>query len=323
MQDKEKAMKKVGWPFRSLLFVPAHREGWVAKACAVDPDALVLDLEDSVPPAEKAAARPKARASIAYLRTVGVGALVRINPLEEGGVEDVMAIVSEGLHGVCLPKLRDVGQIRRLADLLSYAEGRAGVEHGSVAIVAIPETAEGLCDIRALAAASERVKSFMSAIIDRVDENAVFTGDTALAAGFIPTHEGYEQLYLVSKMCMEARAGGAPYPVATIIGTDISDLDAARKVARRIKAIGFTGGVAIHPSHVAVINELFRPNKGEIEFSVGVLNAMRAGEAEGLHAVRYRGMMIDAANLAIAERTLDEARKYGMPIPDSAPAGKQ
>ena len=94
----------------------------------------------------------------------------------------------------------------------------------------------------------------------------------------------------------------------------------ARKVAKRIKAIGFTGCVAIHPSHVAVANELFRPNKGEIEFSAGVLNAMRAGEAEGIHAVRYRGMMIDAANLAIAQRTLEEARNYGMPIPELVPA---
>ena len=66
-------------------------------------------------------------------------------------------------------------------------------------------------NIRLLAGASPRVKSVMSAIIDRVSDDVVFTGDTAVAAGFIPTKEGLEQVYLTSKMCMESRAGGAPY----------------------------------------------------------------------------------------------------------------
>jgi len=305
-----------GWPFRSLLFVPGHKLDWIMKAPKYGPEGLVIDLEDAVPPAEKEAARPSTKKGITFLQSIGLGAFVRINPLSMGGVDDVLAITTPGLTCVVLPKVRDAGQIIELADLLSYAEGKAGVEHGSVGIMAVPETAEGLCDVRLLAGASKRVKSVMTAIIDRISDDVVFTGDTALAAGFVPTKEGLEQIYLTSKLCLESRAGGAPYPMATLIGTDLADPEAARRVALRMKSTGFAGCIAIHPSHVEIANEVFRPSAKEVEFQAGVLEAMRKAEQAGLFAVRYKGMMIDQANVAIAKRTIDEARRCGMSIPE-------
>ncbi|RYG08518.1 MAG: hypothetical protein EON92_16435, partial [Burkholderiales bacterium] len=230
--------------------------------------------------------------------------------------DDVLGIMTSGLTAVCLPKLESASEVRALADVLSYAEGRAGVPHGTTDIVAIPETAAGLCDVRLLASASPRVKSVMSGLIDRVSADVVFQGDTALAAGFIPTREGLEQVYLTSRVCMESRAGGAPFPVAAVIGTDLADPNAARRVALRIKSTGFTGCVCIHPSHVAVANELFGPSPQEIEFHAGVLQAMKDGEANGQWAVNYRGIMIDQANIANAEKLLAQARRYGMPVPE-------
>ena len=303
------------WPFRSLLFTPGHKPDWIRKAVRYDPDAVILDLEDAVPPDLKAAARATVKEGITFLKSVGTGAFVRINPFDKGGADDVVGIMTPGLSAVCLPKLRDQGQIRELSEILAYAEGKAGMPRGTVDIVAIPETAEGLCDIRLLASASPRVKSIMSAIIDRVSDDVVFTGDTAVAAGFIPTKEGLEQVYLTSKMCMESRAGGAMYPLATIIGTKIGDDEATRKIAGRIKATGFTGCVCIHPSHVVTANEFFRPSAKEVEFAAGVLNAMKDAQANGLWAVNFRGIMIDQANVEIAQRTIEEARRYGMAIP--------
>jgi citrate lyase subunit beta/citryl-CoA lyase len=303
------------WPFRSLLFVPGHKPDWIRKATRYDPDALIMDLEDAVPPAEKVGARSTTKDGITFCQSVGLGAFVRLNPFEEGGEADVLGIMTPGLTAVCLPKLANVEQIRELADVLSYAEGKAGMERGSVAIVGIPETPEGLTDIRLLAQASKRVKGFLNAIIDRISDDVVFTGDTVRAAGFIPTKEGLEQMYMVSKMCMDSRAGGAPYPMATIIGTDINDAEAARKIAKRIKATGFVGCAAIHPNHVAIANEIFRPNANDIKFAVGVINAMKDAEANGLYAVRYKGMMIDQANVRVAELVLAEAKRRGTPIP--------
>lgn len=304
------------WPFRSLLFTPGHKPDWIRKATRYDPDAVILDLEDAVPPDLKASARPTVKDGITYLKSVGIGAFVRINPFDKGGADDVVEIMTPGLSAVCLPKLANQAQIRELSEILSYAEGKAGMPRGTVDIVAIPETAEGLCDIRLLASASPRVKSIMSAIIDRVSDDVVFTGDTAVAAGFIPTKEGLEQVYLTSKMCMESRAGGAMYPMATIIGTKIGDDVATRKIAARIKATGFTGCVCIHPSHVAIANEYFRPSVSEVEFAASVLNAMKDAQAKGLWAVNFRGIMIDQANVEIAQRTLAEARRHNMAIPE-------
>jgi citrate lyase subunit beta/citryl-CoA lyase len=305
--------RSLSWPYRSLLFTPGHRLEWIRKTPKYDPDAVILDLEDAVPPAEKVAARATVKEGIAFLRSTGIAAFVRINASTVA--DDVIGIMAPGLTAVCLPKVAKADQVRELADALSYAEGKAGVAHGAVDIVAIPETAEGLCDIRLLAEASRRVKSVMGALIDRVSDDVVFQGDTALAAGFIPTKEGLEQLYLTSRICMESRAGGAPYPLATVIGTDLGDPEAARRIAKRIKAIGFTGCVCIHPSHVAIANELFRPSSAEVAFYAGLLQAMKDGERKGLWAVTYKGIMIDQANVAIAEQVLAEARRYGMAVP--------
>lgn len=308
--------KPPDWPYRSLLFTPGHRLEWIRKAPRYRPDAVILDLEDAVPPHEKAAARDTTREGIGLLAAAGIAPFVRINT--DTLADDVLGVVAQGLKAICIPKLDNVQQVRALADALSYAEGRAGLAHGSVDIVAIPETAAGLCDVRQLAAASPRVKSVMAAINDRPGEDVVFQGDTALAAGFLPTREGLEQVYLTSKVCLESRAGGAPYPVGAVIGTDLADPEAARRIALRLKATGFTGGVCIHPSHVAIANEVFGPSPQEVAFHAGVLQAMREAEAKGLWAVNYRGIMIDRANVAIAERVLALARRHGMEIPGAA-----
>ena len=302
------------WPYRSLLFTPGHRLDWIRKTPRYAPDAVILDLEDAVPPHEKVAARGVTREGIGVLRAAGIAPFVRVNL--ETMAEDVAGIMAKGLKGVCLPKLDNARQVRQLADVLSYAEGQSGLPHGSVDIVAIPETAAGLCDVRQLAAASPRVKSVMNGMNDRPSEAVVFQGDTALAAGFIPTQEGLEQVYMHAKICLESRAGGAPWPVGAVIGTDLGNPEAARRIALRLKAFGFTGCVCIHPSHVAIANEVFGPSVEEVAFHAGVLGALKAAEAAGQWAVNYRGIMIDRANVAVAERVLTLARRYGIETPE-------
>lgn len=296
-----------------MLFTPGHKLDWIKKTPRYDPDAIVIDLEDAVPPAEKVAARAITKEGIGFLKSVGIGAFVRLN--QETIFDDVVGIMTPGLTGVCRSKLANAAEIRELADCLTYAEGKAGMPRGSVDIVAIPEMAEGMSDIRSLCKASPRVKSVMTAIIDRMSDDVVFQGDTALAHNFLPTKEGYEQFYFTSKCVLESRGAGAPYPVATLIGTKIGDDEAARKIARRIKSFGFTGIVCIHPSHVAVANEIMRPSAKDIEFQVGVLRAMKEAEAKGEWAVNFRGIMIDKANVAIAEGVLAEARRHNMQVP--------
>lgn len=152
------------WPMRSMLFVPGHKLDWIRKASRYKLDALIIDLEDAVPPSEKAAARLATREGIAHCHSTGLPATVRINSPAVGGLEDIEAIASPGLTAVVVPKLRTVDEVQLVDRALAYAEGRAGLPFGSVSIVLIPETAAGLRDAGQLAAASPRVKSIMGVV---------------------------------------------------------------------------------------------------------------------------------------------------------------
>jgi citrate lyase subunit beta/citryl-CoA lyase len=121
--------------------------------------------------------------------------------------------------------------------------------------------------------------------------------------------EGSEQLYLASKLVLDSRAAGAPYPMATLTGTALDDLDSVRVLARRAKALGYSGAVLIHPSHVAVAAEVFAPTEEEVEYYSGMIEAMREAQARGDGAVSYRGMMVDYAMLPRAEEVVEEARR--------------
>jgi citrate lyase subunit beta/citryl-CoA lyase len=291
------------WPIRSALFVPAHRRDWVAKAIRVSPGAAVLDIEDSVPPQFKAQAMGYLKEEIAELKAAGVGAFVRVNPLHDGTGQEITAAVTEGLTAIVLPKVASPDEIRQLHDLLSYAEGRAGVAHGSVGILPLPETAEGMHDACGIARASTRVRGIHGALSGPV------SGDFARAFGFRATEEGIEQLYLGSKLVLDSRAAGAMYPIAGIFGTAQDDLSAVERLIRRARDLGYTGVAVMHPSHVAIANAVFRPTPEEVAYFEGLLAAFEAAEKAGLGAVSYQGAMVDYAMLPLAREVLAEARR--------------
>ena len=293
----------MNWPIRTMLFIPAHKLDWVRKVGRYRPDAVVLDLEDAVPPALKKEARGLARQAIGLLRDQDIAAFVRINALGEGGADDVPELATPGFSGVMLPKANDVEQIRLLDRLLCHAEGKAGLPLDSVAIMPLPETARGIWGARHLAAASPRCRGIIGVISGPV------SGDVARAVGFRPTMEGSEQLYVASKMVLDSRAGGAPYPMGSLIGTALDDLDGVRTLARRAKAFGYSGAVLIHPSHVAVAAEVFAPTAEEVDYYRGMIEAMREAQARGDGAVSYRGMMVDYAMLPLAQEIVAEAER--------------
>ncbi|HUN40325.1 MAG TPA: CoA ester lyase [Acetobacteraceae bacterium] len=294
------------WPIRSALFVPAHRRDWVGKAIRVSPGAAVLDIEDSVPPDAKPQAMANLRDEIAELRAAGVGAFVRVNPLSDRTPAEIAAATTEGLTAIVLPKAASPDEIRRLHDMLSYQEGRAGLPHGSVGILPLPETPEGMHDACALAKASKRVKGIHGAISGPV------SGDFARAFGFRATSDGIEQLYLASKLVLDSRAGGAPYPIAGIFGTPMNDLPAVERLIRRARDVGYTGVAVMHPSHVAVANAVYRPTADDVAYFSGLLAAFEAAEKAGLGAVSYQGAMVDYAMLPLAQEVMAEARRLGM-----------
>ena len=291
------------WPIRSALFVPAHRRDWVGKAIRVSPGAVVLDIEDSVPPQFKPQAMSMLKDEIAELKAAGVGAFVRIQPIFDGTAAEIEAAVTDGLTAIVPPKVAKPEEVRHLADLLSYFEGRAGVPHDSVGILPLPETAEGMHGARDLAMASPRVRGIHGALSGPV------SGDFARAFGFRATTEGLEQLYLGSKLVLDSRAGGAMYPMAGIFGTPQDDLAAVERLIRRARDLGYTGVAVMHPTHVAVANEVYRPTAEEVAYYQGLLAAFDEAEKAGLGAVSYQGAMVDYAMLPFAMEILAEAAR--------------
>lgn len=285
-------------PYRSILFVPGHRPGWVDKAVAAGADCVVLDLEDSVPAEEKVAARQVVADSIRRVRETNrtVGLLVRVNPLASrltGG--DLEAVVVPGLDGIFAPKIEKATDVLQYDALLDHFEERNGVT-GLEYIVPV-ETVQAIQNCREVALASPRV----GAMIGPSAEHA----DIARAVGYEWTPEGLETLYLRSRVLLACREAGIH--ALTGLWEDLENLDGLREFAVRGRQLGFRGMIAIHPSHVAVVNEVFTPSAEDVAFYEGMVKAYEAAAAEGKGALRYRGLHIDKAHYDKALEWLDRA----------------
>ncbi|MGE3539466.1 MAG: CoA ester lyase [Candidatus Tectimicrobiota bacterium] len=293
--------------YRSVLFVPGNRPDWMDKAPQYGPDALILDLEDAVPIAEKTQTRPLVRAAIERLHARGVPVIVRVNGLDTGLTgEDVEAIVTTGLVAVAVPKLERPEEILKVDAWIELFERKAGLPLGTVEIMALPETARGILQAPQLVTACARVGNI-------VGGPGLRAGDIARAIGYKWTREGLETLYMASHILLAARAAGIQYPMA-VGPLDIHDRDIVRAHLQRAREIGYKGALLIHPSAIAMANDIFAPTPEELEWNKGVLRAMAAAERDGRAAVTYDGMMIDYAHVRNALDVLAQAEAFGLEV---------
>ncbi len=291
-------------PLRSVLFVPGNKEDWMRKAPKYGADALILDLEDSVPLQEKAEARTLVGKMLKELGTAGQTLFVRVNELSTGmTADDIEAIACDELYGVILPKVTGPADVVETDILLKLFESRAGSQVGKTFIDPSLETAQGLRQAYEVAMASPRV-AHMGASGGR-------GGDTARALGYQWTPEGMETLFVRSKTLLDSRAAGVSYPI-TGGWFDIQDLDGLRAHAQRAKDIGYVGMHLIHPYHVPVVNEVFTPSADELAEWQGLVQAMEEQRAQGGAAVTYKGNMVDIAHEQTARAMLDMARELGL-----------
>jgi citrate lyase subunit beta / citryl-CoA lyase len=288
-------------PYRSILFVPGHRPAWADKAVASGADCVVLDLEDSVPEAEKVAARATVAESIRRVRATNteVGLLVRVNPLATRLTgADLEAVVVPGLDGIFAPKIEKATDVLQYDALLDHFEARNGVT-GLEYIVPV-ETVAAIQNCREVALSSARV----GAMIGPSAEHA----DIARAVGYEWTPEGLETLYLRSRVLLACREAGI-HPL-TGLWEDLENLEGLHRFADRGRQLGFRGMIAIHPKHVPVVNEAFTPTADDIAFHEGMLKAYESAAADGTGALRYRGLHIDKAHYDKAVEWLDRAARF-------------
>lgn len=284
--------------YRSILFVPGHRPDWVQKAIDAGADCVVLDLEDSVPSAEKVKARALVAESISRVRAVNteVGLFVRVNPLATrltGG--DLESVVVPGLTGIFAPKIEQATDVLQYDALLDHFEERNGV--GQLEYIVPVETVQAIQNCREVALSSPRV----GAMIGPSAEHA----DIARAVGYEWTPEGTETLYLRSRVLLACREAGIH--ALTGLWEDLENLDGLREFALRGRQLGFRGMIAIHPKHVATVNAVFSPSAEDIAFYEGLAKAYEAAAADGTGALRYRGLHIDKAHYDKAVEWLDRA----------------
>lgn len=283
---------------RSKLFIPGNRVDWMRKAGQYGADALVLDLEDAVPPREKAAAREMVGDFISE-GTATSPLFVRVNDLSTAEcLADLRVIVRPGLTGVVLPKAEHRDDIVFVDRLLGYLEQEAGMEPGSVLLNPLVETAPGIHFAYEIAAASNRV-AYTGALAPR-------GGDVEASIGYRWSPEGEETLTLRSQVLLAVRAAGVPNPMCGL-WTDLDDIDGLRAFARRNRALGYEGMIVIHPGHLDVVHEIFGPSDVELEHYRAIVAAMAAAEAEGSAAARLDGELIDIAALKNARANLARA----------------
>lgn len=280
-------------PFRSLLFVPGHKPSWVDKAIASGADALILDIEDSVPPEAKAEARQTVGESIRRVRESNsrVGLFVRPNSLDTGlAGHDLEATVVPGLDGLMLPKIDDELDVLRFDTLVTWFEARNGIEAGSIELLATLETAKSMSRCEAIASAPR-----VASVLGMTARDA----DVGRALGFRWTVGGLETLYVRSRVLLANRAAGLSHPI-TGLWQDIGDIEGLVAFAEAGRGLGYRGMVIIHPSHAQPVNAVFTPPPDEVAFYRGMIDAYEAAIVAGHGAAQYEGQHIDAAHVKTA-----------------------
>ena len=287
-------------PIRSFMFVPGNREGWIDKCPASGADAVILDLEDSVPPDQKPAARELVARKLPMLRKAGQRTYVRVNRSRHlFSFEDILAVVQPGLEGIVLPMPRDPQDVALASALIAEAEERNAVAEGSVGIVPALETPSAL-QLAYEIARMERV----TALIGASAKNA----DLARAMGFEWGPDSFESIYLKARTVMAARAAGKQ-PIGGI-WQQVHDLEGLRAYSAIDRRLGMGGVTILHPSNAAIVNEVFMPSDHDVQHYRGMVAAFDAGVREGRASVMYAGEHIDAAHAETARVMVELAMSF-------------
>ena len=283
--------------------MPGNKERMVQKSLGLDVDAVMLDIEDGVPPAEKELARELIGHALGTERPDGGPArFVRINAIGHPRMDaDLEAVLQPGLEGLVLPKVESVEEVRTVAGVLDVREPEAGLEPGSVALLIAIESPKGLFQAPAIAACSDRVVGLMFGAEDFGLE---------LGLPLVREEEARELIYARSTLVSAAAA--AHVQAVDGVWPDIRDDDGLWADARQARRLGFSGKSLIHPSQISAINTAFSPSPEEIERSRQVIDAFDEARARGDGSIAFGGQLIDLPIVERARRTLALAEDLGI-----------
>jgi citrate lyase subunit beta/citryl-CoA lyase len=277
---------------RSLLYVPVSSERFLAKAHERGADAVILDLEDAVAPAQKDAARARLGEAVAMAGRAGAVVFVRINSEAERIGLDAEAACRAGAAGLLVPKAREPRAIAALADFLGGIERTTG--RAAMSLVPMIEDPGAVLDARAIALASPRVFALVAG-----------GEDLATALGAEPTPE----VLHFPKMMVHFAAKAAGVRSFGLLRTvaDYNDLEGIEKSAREARRHGFDGASCVHPAVVPILNRAFSPTQAELDHARALVGAHDAATAAGRGAFEFEGRMVDEPVVRRARALLDRA----------------
>jgi malyl-CoA/(S)-citramalyl-CoA lyase len=296
---------------RSELAVPGSQPALFAKALDSEADVVFLDLEDAVAPADKEQARKNVIAGLQEhdWRGRGKTICVRINGIDTHymyrDVVDVVEQAGDRLDTVLIPKVGVPADVYLVDALLTQIEEAKGIPH-RIGIDVLIETALGMANVEAVAQSSRRLEAMHFGVADYAASNRARTVNIG---GLNPDYPGDQWHFALSRMIVACRAYGLR-PIDGPFG-DFKDPDGYVAAARRGAALGIEGKWAIHPSQVALANEVFTPPEREVDRARRILAAMEQASREGKGAVSLDGRLIDIASIRQAEQLVAKADMIG------------
>ncbi len=276
---------------RTFLFAPGNHPRKVQKVFDVGADAVVLDLEDAVANAQKAAAR--AAVLDAMRRPRACRGYVRVNSIDTPFCYgDVTAVVDPALDGLVLPKVESAAQLSTIDWLMCQVERERGMPEGALDLVPIIETGAGMANLDAICAATARVKRLAFGAGDyHLDMNLQWDRDEAALAD------------ARGRLVLASRNAKMEPPIDTVV-IHINDAERFVESAQRGRALGFQGKLCIHPNQVAPCNEVFTPTPEAVDHARRVVSAFAEAEAAGSASIQLDGYFIDYPIVYKAQRVL-------------------
>ena len=282
---------------RSRLYLPGDQSKLMLNAGIHKPDAVILDLEDSVAHSEKDSARLVVRNALRTVDFFGAERMVRINQLPLG-LEDLEYLVPHNPHIILIPKVEDPAQVVAVHERIEELRKQHNVEN-EIFLMPIAESALGCWRAYEIAAAAPSVVALTIGLED-------YTADI----GTQRTNEGVESFWARSQVVNGARAAGVQ-PIDTVF-SDVTDMDGLMASVLEAKGMGFDGKGCIHPRQIEVIHRGFAPADAAIEKAKRIVLAFEKAEAQGLGVVSLGSKMIDPPVVKRALHTVDLAMRSGL-----------
>ena len=284
---------------RTMMFIPGNNPGMMQDAFIYAPDAIMLDLEDSVTMAEKDAARLLVYNALKTIDYGNIEMVVRINPLNTPyGKKDIEAVVKAGVHVVRMPKTETADEVREVEREIERVEQEIGCL-GRTQIMAAIESALGIVNAYEIAVASKRM---MGIALGAEDYCANLKTQRTL---------GGDELRLAREtIVVAARAAGID--ALDTVYSNLDDMETFRKEVEFIKTLGFDGKSIINPRQIDIVNEVFAPKEKDINKALTILAAIKEAEKRGSGVIAVNGKMVDRPVVIRAQRTIDLAIASGV-----------